>query len=72
MAEGIYGQDNSLYSELPGLSHPGSILTHTPAAPKWGFQLELWGPAFGQSLGWPHFPSVHEPRGATLLLETPP
>lgn len=71
MAEGIYGQDNSLYSELPGLNHPWSTLTHTPPAPKWGFQLEFWGPGFGQSLRWPPFPSVREPHGAALLQETP-
>lgn len=51
-----------------GLSHPGSSFTHTPAAPKWGFQLELWGPPLGRSLRWPHFPSVQEPYGVRLLL----
>ena len=68
MAEGIYGRDNSLFSELHSLSHPGSSFTHIPAAPKWGFQLELWGPPLGWSLRWPHFPSVQEPYGVCLLL----
>lgn len=69
MAEGIYGRDNSLFSELQGLSHPGSSFTHVPAAPKWGFQLELWGPPLGWSLRWPHFPSVRSPTGSACSCE---
>lgn len=51
-----------------GLRHPGGQLHTHPAAPKWGFQLELWGPPLGRRLGWPHFPSVQEPYGVRLLL----
>lgn len=68
MAEGIYGRDNSVFAELHRPAPPrGQLHTH-PAAPKWGFQLELWGPPLGRRLRWPHFPSVQEPYGVRLLL----
>lgn len=68
MAEGIYGRDNSLFSELYRPEPPREQFYTHPAAPKWGFQMDLWGPALGWSLIWPHFPSVQEPYGVCLLL----
>lgn len=68
MAKGIYGQDNSLYSELPGLSHPWS--TH-PSSPQMGFPAGALGPSLWPEPEMAPFPSVHEPHGATLLLEAP-
>lgn len=67
MAEGIYGRDNSLLSE-PHRPEPPRELFHThPCCPKWGFQLELWGPPLGRGPGWPR--ACRSPVGSACSCE---
>lgn len=66
MAEGIYGRDNSLFSE-PYWPEPPRELFHThPCRPQMGFPAGALGPT--PRPGPEMAPCVPEPNGVRLLL----